>query len=96
MRKTLAVLFLLASASAVMAQDTTVEDLSANIKANCSAEWPGDYVMQKWCVDQQIEAGGKLAETAKSDEIGADETQIVRSAVSLTLLNVRFFPQSGR
>lgn len=30
------------------------------IKAKCFGEWPGDYRMQDWCIDRQIEAYNAL------------------------------------
>ena len=26
------------------------------IKAKCAGDWPGNYSMQKWCIDNQVEA----------------------------------------
>lgn len=31
-------------------------DVRGEIKAACAAEWPGDYRMQEYCVEKQIEA----------------------------------------
>ena len=32
----------------------------ASIKQKCFAEWPGDYRMQKYCIDRQIDAYNAL------------------------------------
>lgn len=46
-----------AGSQQVQTRSNTVLD---GIKAKCFAEWPGDYRMQKYCIDQQIEAYNAL------------------------------------
>ncbi len=54
-------LFLLAAAPA---HGQTAAELG---KAHCAAEWPGDYVMQKWCYEQQATAGVALQALIKEN-----------------------------
>lgn len=39
---------------------------SDGIRADCAAEWPGDYRMQRHCIDRQNEAGRMLAPLFRS------------------------------
>lgn len=36
------------------------------IRANCAAEWPGDYRMQEYCINNQVEAVQAMAPLADS------------------------------
>jgi hypothetical protein len=55
-RAALALALLLLAPTLAVAQDS-----AADVKANCAAEWPGDYAMQQWCLKRNGDAAAALA-----------------------------------
>ena len=58
------VALLLFAASPALADDRA--DALADIKANCKAEWPGNYSMQEYCIEKQVKAINAMSRIYKS------------------------------
>jgi hypothetical protein len=49
------------------------EDVVAETKANCAAEWPGDYAMQRYCLTRHFEATEEILAITGPDPRQAPE-----------------------
>ena len=65
----------------VKAFNEAVRDPMAVIRPHCRSEWPADFQMQRYCIDQQTEGVNDLAKlfesTSGNDELFAAFTQCV-------------------
>jgi hypothetical protein len=52
----------LALATSTVRAETIGQRLEDQARQNCEAEWPGDYAMQRYCLEQQAKAAGKFAD----------------------------------
>lgn len=55
-------------------------NVAADVRHSCSAEWPGDYRMQEYCIKQQNEAAAYMRPIISS-AVGVEQ-QIVRKCAS--------------
>ncbi|MDX8443866.1 hypothetical protein [Mesorhizobium australafricanum] len=46
----------------------TADDPMAGIKAGCAAEWPDDYSMQEFCIDNQSKSLSQVADIYHSNQ----------------------------
>lgn len=76
MRRLLAALALVAAATTIAFADS---DTLAGIKAGCSADWPGNYSMQEFCINTQVESFNHLVQINNSNQ-NSDEKAIWSNA----------------
>lgn len=50
----------------------------AGIKAGCSAEWPGDYSMQEFCINNQVTSYNHLVQIHNSDQNDEERDMLVK------------------
>ncbi|MEX2643773.1 MAG: hypothetical protein WD270_09985 [Acetobacterales bacterium] len=56
-------------------------DVRDEIKAHCAAEWPGDYAMQKYCLDRQRGAIREVLEFERQNPEGSEERNIMQRCI---------------
>jgi len=53
-------------------------DTLAGIKAGCSAEWPGDYSMQEFCINNQVTSYNHLVQIHSSNQNEAEKGMLIQ------------------
>lgn len=53
-------------------------DTMVGIKAACTAEWPGDYSMQEFCINNQVKSYNHLVQIKNSGQNGEEKGMLVK------------------
>lgn len=54
--------------SATCAQAESVDEITAAMKADCAAEWAGDFAMQEFCYNRQVKAYNNLVPISQNEK----------------------------
>lgn len=56
------------AAAIMIPTGVAVADTLEDIRADCAAEWDGDFAMQEYCVDRQVKAYNNLVPISRDEE----------------------------